>query len=187
MKKFNNINVGIEFKSIEQVEAEAIIVPQYPYRASRGGICQALERVGAAKVIERYNLLAEKYRLPDGAAVLLPTGEEMPRYIINIAVLDGPSTSFANGAVDRTQAWLSFISQAITDALRTADKRGIKEIAVPLIGVGALGRLDEKLSAQAIFKGIEAFAPEAQVVEKVTLALHKPTQGAQICYQLARW
>lgn len=154
--------VTIELANMTSKQCDAYIVPQISHMASAGGVGGAILRSGAKRGMNAYQTHIESTgALNFGDAYLTTSGGGNSRYLLHVASVDS-----------KKDEQFSTVQKAVYNALLQAEKRGIKTIAAPALGTGALGTLTPAQSAKAMMSAINKFAENGGKFDEISFIIH---------------
>lgn len=148
--KIGNVTVSVAGGDMTQIKADAYIVPEFDDCISEGGVGGAIYRSGAGKGMEAYGKhLAEKGKLKLKDVFVAEAGGGKSKYLIHAVTV----------GADKDTAF-EVTKEGVYNALKAAQEKGVKSVAVPAIGTGIIGSLTDTESANAILSGVKKFADE---------------------------
>ena len=155
--------INIELGDLAAKSCDACIVPQFDSCVSGAGVGGAMIRAGAEKGMRAYQNHLDTHggKLNFGEACLTSSGGGKAKYLLHVVSVDsGVENEF------------STVQKAVFNALLQAQKRGVKTIAAPALGTGALGTLTPAQSAKAMMSAISQFAKGSGRFDKISLVIH---------------
>jgi O-acetyl-ADP-ribose deacetylase (regulator of RNase III) len=142
--------------NIAEVEADAIVNSANNDLVLGGGVAGALYKAGGPRIQEECNRIGT---IPLGEAVATVAGQLKAKYVIHAAAV-----SLGLWATKEN------VRSATRNALRRAEERKCKTIALPAIGTG-VGALSIDRSAEIVLEEILNHLKGGSVLEKVMLVL----------------
>lgn len=147
---------------ITELQADAIVNAANEYLLHGGGVAAAIVRKGGA-IIQRESTkwVQQHGPVPTGSAAITSGGKLKARHVIHAV---GP-------VYDGTPRSAQLLASAVRSALRLADERGLKSIALPAISTGIFGYPLEE-AAEVILSTIIEFLKGETGLEQVILCLY---------------
>ncbi len=157
----NGINVIIARGDIATFKANAYIVPQYRDHCSFTSVAARLICSEYYQAVEAYDIGAKYINYPFGYAVSFETNSQEVERLIHVAVLDLPE----DNAFNLTQL-------ATYSVLIEAEKRGIRNLAIPALATGKDAPLKFSASAAAMISAL-ALLPTDGTLQNITIPIWK--------------
>jgi len=144
--EINNINVNVKNGDVTEESVDCIVVPEFTSCASLGGVGRSITRAGMQEGMDAYEKIASENALLPGYAVITDSGKKGVKL-----------AHVATAGVDE-DSQLGAVQMAMFTTLVSANKQGLKHIAVPELGTGIIGSLTQEQSAKAVFNAVHEFS-----------------------------
>ncbi len=163
------ISFRVEGCDVTGCMADAIIVPEFRGAASYGGVGGACVAHGRKSGIDLYDRLAHNEPFEFGEAILTASGM-YDTILAHVVTVGCP----ANEAFEIVfKAVYSAIGMLNQESWKTGRVCGVRKVAIPLLGTGAIGALTAEQSARAIIGAVDLFGRMcgATIVDDVCLCI----------------
>jgi len=163
---------------LTEVEAGAVILPQFNDQASYGSLGGNMYDSGAKKGIDEFNKFAKSNRpLEWGKVLVTESGKKNPKYLIHVVSLaPGGKTELDSSArlvkLDSSKEFET-VHKAFFKCLKEAQKKNIKTVAAPTMGYGIIGSLDASESAEAMLSAVKKFAKAGGKLTGISIIIYK--------------
>lgn len=150
-KKVGNTNVTISEGDMTAIKADAYIVPEFQGGASYGGVGGAVANAGGNRGLGHYQkYVDDNGKQKYGTVISTPSGGGNAAVLLHaVTVGSGEENEFA------------VVQDAVFNALTVAKEQGLHSLAMPALGTGIIGDLEDDQSAKAMLSAVEEFSKAA--------------------------
>ncbi|MBQ8482362.1 MAG: macro domain-containing protein [Alphaproteobacteria bacterium] len=170
MEKIGNIEIEVINGNLAEQAVDCLVVPEFNYCASGGGVGRAIYRAGMSDGMNEYDNKAHTSPLECGDVMFTKSGR-LDTLLAHVATVDA----------QRDEQFM-VIFKAVVNTLVKANELGVRTIAVPELGTGIIGCLTQEQAARAIFGAIYKFTelkPE-NILKSISLVIFgNSTQPAE--------
>ncbi len=160
--------VSIAMGNLGFEKTGAAIVPQFNDEVSTDGVGRGILEGGGLSGMNAYRdiLAANGDELEFGQAFLVKSGGPHARHLIHVvSVNSGRKVEFKT------------IKTSFYNALKEAEKNGVREIAAPALGTGAMGYLSNEQSAEAMMSALKQYGDEGGKPLRVKFVIYNDPQA----------
>jgi O-acetyl-ADP-ribose deacetylase (regulator of RNase III) len=158
--RLGELEVEIVEGDITLLEADAIVNAANRYLKHGGGVAAAIVRRGGIEIQKESDEYIKKHGpLKTGEVAVTGAGKLKAKYVIHAV---GPV--YGEEGEEK-------LAEAIRNSLETADKLGLKSLAMPAISTGAYG-FPLEICARIMKKELEEFSKRKKSLEKIIVCLY---------------